>query len=201
LLALWAGMVVVISNKAAIFIKFINLKRMYMKLKTFIAVAAIVLLTACSSSRYRASDTGILIPVEAQRAFDYQYPSSMNIVWASYDPNVVIVNDWELTGWSGIDRDDYEVRFDMDGEKYYAWYDRDGTWIGTAYVVNDFNTLPAEVRNTINMQYSTYTISKVNREFYKDKTVFEVVLKNPDNKMVLLIDPNGTIVKSKAKSL
>ena len=161
-----------------------------MKLKTFIAVAAIIFFTACSSTRYRATDTGVLIPVATQRAFDYQYPNSMNIIWDNYDPSVVILNDWEMTGWTALDADDYEVRFDMDGEKYYAWYDSDGNWIGTAYVVNDLNTLPAEVKHVINMQYSTYTIAKANREFYNDKTAYEVVLKNPEHKIVLLMDQN-----------
>lgn len=171
-----------------------------MKLRTLIAVAAIVLFTACSSTRYRASDTGILIPVSAQTAFDNQYPNSMNIIWGNYDPNIVILNDWEMTGWT-IDNDDYQVQFDMDGEKYYAWYDSDGNWIGSAYAVNDLNTLPAEVKHVINMQYSTYTIAKANREFYNDKTAYEVVLKNPENKIVLLMDQNGNVIKSKTKPL
>jgi len=172
-----------------------------MKLKTFIAVAAIVLFTACSSSRYRASDTGILIPVETQRAFDNQYPNSMNIIWAAYDPSVVILNDWELTGWEGLNSDDYEVRFDMDGEKYFAWYDREGNWIGTAYVVNDFKTLPVAVTNTINTQYSTYTITKVNKEMHGDQIAYEMVLKNADSKIVMLVDANGNVIKSKTKPL
>ena len=172
-----------------------------MKLRNFIAVAAIGLLTACTSTRYRATDTGVLIPVATQRAFDYQYPNSMNIIWDNYDNSVVILNDWEMTGWTVLDADDYEVRFNMDGEKYYAWYDSDGNWVGTAYVVNDFNTLPGEVKHVINMQYATYTIAKANREFYNDKTAYEVVLKNPENKIVLLMDQNGNVIKSKTKPL
>ena len=45
-----------------------------------------------------------------------------------------------IAGWTVIDADDYVVQFDMDNEKYYAWYDTNGEWIGTAYVVNDFTT-------------------------------------------------------------
>ena len=133
-----------------------------MKLKTFIAVAVTGLFTACSST-YRATDTGVVISSDATRAFELQYPKATNVVWNSYDPNVVILNDWDLAGWTVIDADDYVVQFDMDNEKYYAWYDSNGEWIGTAYMVNDFTTLPDMVRSTINTKYPGYIISKVNK--------------------------------------
>jgi len=169
-----------------------------MKLKTFIAVAVIGLFTACSST-YRATDTGIVISTDASRAFDLQYPTATNVVWSSYDPNVVILNDWDLAGWTVIDGDDYVVQFDMDNEKYYAWYDSNGEWVGTAYVVNDFTTLPDMVRSTIDTKYPGYTISKVNKEFHKDRIAYEIVLKDGDTKQVVLMDLNGVVLKSKMK--
>ena len=170
-----------------------------MKLKTFFAVAVIALLTACSST-YRATDTGVVISTDASRAFEAQYPSATNVVWNNYDPNVVIVNDWELAGWTVIDTDDYAVQFDMDGEKYYAWYDTNGEWIGSAVVVSDFTSLPNMVKDAINAKYPGYTISSVNREFHKDRVAYEVVLKDGDTKQVALIDLNGAVLKSKMKS-
>lgn len=170
-----------------------------MKLKTFFAVAVIAFLTACSST-YRATDTGVVISTDASKAFEAQYPSATNVVWNNYDPNVVIVNDWELAGWTVIDTDDYAVQFDMDGEKYYAWYDTNGEWIGSAVVVTDFTTLPNMVRDAINAKYPGYIISSVNREFHKDRVAYEVVLKDGDTKQVALIDLNGVVLKSKMKS-
>ena len=169
-----------------------------MKLKTLIAVAVITLFTACSST-YRATDTGVVISTDASRAFDLQYPTATNVVWSSYDPNIMILNDWDLAGWTVIDADDYVVQFDMDNEKYYAWYDTNGEWIGTAYVVNDFTTLPAMVRSTIDTKYPGYTISKVNKEFHKDRIAYEIVLKDGDTKQVVLVDLNGVVLKSKLK--
>jgi len=169
-----------------------------MKLITFITVAVIGLFTACSST-YRATDTGIVISTDASRAFDLQYPTATNVVWSSYDPNVVILNDWDLAGWTVIDADDYVVQFDMDNEKYYAWYDTNSEWIGTAYVVNDFTTLPDMVRGTIDSKYPGYTISKVNKEFHKDRIAYEIVLKDGDTKQVVLMDLNGVVLKSKMK--
>ncbi len=172
-----------------------------MKLKALIAVAAITFLAACSST-YRATDnTGVLVSIDAQRAFELQYPNSTNVVWSTHDPNIVILNDWELSGWDVADPDDYVVRFDYDNEKYYAWYDRNGNWIGSAYVVNDHATLPVYVRNSVSTYYPSYNITSVNKEFHKDRVYYEVTLKNPDNKMVLLMDANGSIVKSKVKPL
>ena len=170
-----------------------------MKPKTFLAVAVIAFLTACSST-YRATDTGVVISTEATRAFEAQYPTATQVVWNNYDPNVVIVNDWELAGWTVLDADDYVVQFDMDGEKYYAWYDTNGEWIGSAVVISDFTTLPNMVRDAINAKYPGYIISSANREFHKDRIAYEVVLKDGDTKQVALIDLNGVVLKSKMKS-
>jgi len=170
-----------------------------MKLKTFIAMAVIALFTACSTT-YRATDTGDVISSEAAKAFGEQYPTAVNVTWNSYDPNVVILNDWDLAGWVPIDGDDYVVQFDMDGEKYYAWYDRNGDWIGSAMVVNNFTTLPDMVRSTINTKYPGYTITGVNKELHRDRVAYEVVLKDGDTKQVALIDLNGVVLKSKLKS-
>ncbi len=170
-----------------------------MKLKTFLAVAVIGLFTACSPT-YRATDSGVVVSTDATRAFELQYPTAANVVWSSYDPNVVVLNDWDLAGWSVIDVDDYVVQFDMDNEKYYAWYDTNGEWIGSAIVVSDYTTLPNMVRDAINAKYPGYAISSVNKEFQKDRVAYEVVLKDGDTKQVALIDLNGVVLKSKMKS-
>jgi hypothetical protein len=169
-----------------------------MKLRALIAVAVTALFAACSST-YRATDTGIVISPDASRAFELQYPHASNVVWSTYDPKVVILNDWDMAGWSTIDADDYVVRFDLDNEKYYAWYDTNGEWIGSAYVVNDFTTLPDMVRSEIKSKYPGYTISSVNKEFHKDRIAYEFVLKDGNTKQVVLMDLNGVVIKSKIK--
>lgn len=169
-----------------------------MKLKTFLSVAVITVFTACTST-YRATDTGVVISPDASRAFDLQYPNAANVVWSGYDPDVVILNDWDLTGWTVLDGDDYVVQFDLDNEKHYAWYDSNGEWIGSAIMVNDYNTLPNMVRDAIKTKYPGYTISSVNKEFHKDRVAYEVVLKDGDTKQVALIDLNGAVLKSKMK--
>jgi hypothetical protein len=116
-----------------------------------------------------------------------------------YDPDVIILNDWDLTGWTVIDADDYVVQFDMDGERYYAWYDTNGDWVGSAYTVKDFTALPDMVRTEINAKYPGYTISSVNKEFHKERVAYEVVLTNGTAKQLVLMDLNGVVLKSKMK--
>jgi hypothetical protein len=172
-----------------------------MKWRIFLLAAVTGLLAACSETTYQATDTGtIAVPRTAHRAFVAEYPDATNVVWSYYNPNVVIVNDWELTGWTVLDTEDYAVRFNMDGEDYYAWYDSDGAWIGTAYVVKDYTRLPVMVNTSVRNLYPTYTISSVNREFYIDRSVYEVTLKNDKSKVVLLVDDYGNVLKTKVKT-
>jgi len=174
-----------------------------MKLKAFFAVAAIAMLAACSTS-YRATDVNnpkvVVVSDNLRTSFASQYPNASDAVWMNYDPNVVILNDWELADWSAMDASDYVVRFNMDNENYYAWYDKDGTWVGSAYVIKDYNTLPAAINSTLTSQFPGYSITSVNREFKKDRAAYEIVLKNNDSKVVALVDMQGNIIKQKTKS-
>lgn len=172
-----------------------------MKLRTCIAVAAVAVFAACGTP-YQATDTGTLVvSSDARNAFYTQYPAGSNVVWATYDANTPVLYDWEMTGWSTLDASDYVVTFTMDNENYYAWYDMDGTWVGSAYVVRDYNTMPAIVNTSITQLYPGYTIAGVNREYHRDRNLYEVKLKktSDDSKMVILIDNDGNVVKSKVK--
>jgi hypothetical protein len=193
----------VVTGTAVTINKIRNAKIFCMKLKTFLAVAGVVALGACSEP-YKATDADtyvVVAPDGTQQTFITQYPNGTNAVWSYYSPNTVILNDWELLGWRTLDANDYVVRFDMDGENYYAWYDADGTWIGTAYVVNDYTKLPAQIHSSITTNYPGYTISTVNRNFQNDRKAYEVTLKNSENKVVLLMDNDGNILKYKTKPL
>lgn len=170
-----------------------------MKTKVFL-VAAIVMFAACKTP-YRATDVnGVVVPDAARTAFTAQYPNATNVVWSNYDPNIVVINDWELSEWPVMTSSDYVARFNMDNENYYAWYDSDGNWIGSAYVISDYTMLPSAVHNALDKQFPGYTITSVNREFKKDRAAYEVVLKNGDTKVVALVDSDGNIIKQKTKT-
>jgi len=172
-----------------------------MKLKTLFAVVAFVFFAACETP-YRATDTTTVVVNDAtQSAFTTQYPNATNVVWTNYDAALDPMIDWDLAGWTTLDDRDYVVRFDMDDQDYYAWYDSDGNWIGSAYVVSNYSTLPSGITTTLNTQFPSYTISKVNREFQKDRMTYEVVLKrsSDDTKVKLLLNSDGTVIKQKVK--
>ena len=107
--------------------------------------------------------------------------------------------DWELTDWSPMDNNDYVVVFDMESDKVNAWYDSKGSWIGSAYTLNNNSLLPSAVSTTVSTNYSGYTIESVQREMWKDKSAYEIKLKNNDSRVKLLVDANGTILKQKDK--
>jgi hypothetical protein len=171
-----------------------------MKSKIMSLLTAMVLLLSCgtTTNTSTSSNAAYDVPSGIQTSFTTQYPNATNVVWSGYDATLVPIV-WELTTWTPLDDNDYVVRFDMDNEKYYSWYDSDGNWIGSAYVVNDHNALPAAVNNTLTSQYAGYTIESVQREMWKDNTAYEIKMKNGDNKVKLLVDGNGTILKQKAK--
>jgi len=174
-----------------------------MKWKTFLVVTVIAGLVACSTP-YKATDTTtgtttVTVPAGTQTAFTTQYPTATNAVWSSYDTVSVAPIDWEMAGWTTMDADDYLVRFDMDNENYYAWYDSDGNWIGSAYVMKDPTQLPAPVNTAVTNKYAGYSISGVNREFQKDRIAYEIEMKKDDSKVKLLVDADGNIIKEKMK--
>lgn len=180
-----------------------------MKFTNFLAVAAIAAVASCKPA-YKATDTTagttdttgtatVTVSPTIQTAFTTQYPNATNVIWSNYDVAVAAPIDWEMAGWTTMDTDDYLVRFDMDNENYYAWYDSDGNWIGSAYVLKDHTQLPQAVTTAINNKYAGYTIDNVNHEFQKDRMAYEIEMKKDDSKVKLLVDADGNILKEKVK--
>ncbi|SRR6266508_4242270 len=171
-----------------------------MKLKILILIAGIVVLASCGPS-YRVTDQAMVkdtvgVPSEIQTSFKTQYPTATNVTWSTYDAANLPI-DWELTGWPAMEPSDYLATFNYNNDKYYAWYDANGEWIGTAYVIADYKSLPSPINTTINDKFPGYTITSVNREMQKDRIAYEIQLKSGDSKAKVLIDENGNIIKQK----
>lgn len=178
-----------------------------MKLTTLCLVALSLTVLSCGSSRTGTTTTTTTTaheahtgaPVAITTTFTSQYPTATNMVWSPYE-QVVVPIDWDMAGWTIMDAGDYMVQFDMDGQKYYAWYDASGTWIGSAVAVADNSTLPAAVRDMLSTKYSGYAIDKVQKEFEKSRIMYEIKLKkNDDDKIKLLVDEQGNVIKEKLK--
>ena len=172
-----------------------------MKVKILIAAAGLAVLASCGPS-YRVTDgstVGIEVPSGVKTTFVTAYPSASDVVWGMYDATAVPI-DMELSGWPAMDRSDYVATFFMNGNKYYAYYDPNGDWIGTAYAVTDYKSLPNPINTMITSKYANYTITKVDRVMQKDRIAYEIQLKNGDSKAKILVDENGNIIKEKTVS-
>ena len=170
-----------------------------MKLKFISLLAAFVLVVSCHSYKTStSSNMAYSVPDATRTAFLTQYPAAINATWSPYDEAVFPI-DWELSGWPALDKSDYAVRFNLDNEDYYAWYDANGNWIGTTYLITDYKTLPVAVSTMITNDYPNYSLYTVNRVMQKDRMAYQIQLKNGDARIKMLVDENGNIIKKKEK--
>src|SRR5215469_8626954 len=103
-----------------------------MKFKFLILAVGIVVMVSCSPS-YRVTDkssVGVTVPASIQTSFSSQYPEASGVTWGSYDAANLPI-DWELSGWPTLDQTAYMATFTMDNNRYYAWYDANGNWVGS----------------------------------------------------------------------
>ena len=170
------------------------------KIMSLIAAAGF-LLTACTTSYKSTTDNAaynVDVPTGIRSGFAIAYPDATNVVWNRYDINNVPI-DWELAEWNSLGANDYAVTFNMGNDQYYAWYDANGNLVGTATVVSDYSRLPYAVNTTLRDRYNGYTIDHVGKEMVGSKTAYELKLSQGDNKIKLLVDSDGNVLKEKIK--
>ncbi len=172
-----------------------------MKNTFFALAAASMLLFACGTTSYTSTsnNAAYTTPAELQTSFGTQYPAASNVAWSAYSESAVPI-DWELSGWGPIDSRGHMVAFDMEGQRYYAWYDANNSWLGSTFTVTDHSKLPTAVQDLIRNKYGSYTLEKVDQEMWKDQVAYEVKLKNGESKVKLLVDNNGNVLKEKIKT-
>lgn len=166
-----------------------------------LVLAAGVFFASCGTTYKSTSDNAaynVNVPAGTRSNFAIAYPDATNVVWNSYDASVVPI-DWDLSGWNTLGSDAYAVTFNMGSDVYYGWYDANGNLIGTATVVSDYTKMPYAVTNMIHEKYSGYNIDWVGREIVGSKANYEVKLSQGDNKVKILVDSDGNVVKEKAK--
>lgn len=142
-----------------------------------------------------ADNTSIEVPVEVKTEFEKKYPTVTNVKWRNYEP--VNTFDWEWAGWPMMESSDYAVNFNMDGHDHWAWYDRNNNWIGTVSSFNDVAGLPAAVNKTLQTQFAGYNVDNIDKENDKNRTAYELDLTKGEDKLKVLIDENGNVMKKK----
>mgnify|MGYP001770786101 FL=1 len=141
------------------------------------------------------TETGdVQAPEKVKTSFQSKYASASNVRWSKYQNDVPI--EWDWVGWPRLSESDYAVRFTMNGSDYWAWYDASGNWIGTVSTAGG-SSLPAAVNKTLQSQYGKYTVTSVQKENDKDRTAYEIQMENGSDKLKLLVDENGKIMKKK----
>jgi hypothetical protein len=174
----------------------------YMKFQfPFLIAVCITLFVSCGTTNNSSvsENAALGAPDRIQTVFSNQYPRANYITWNRYNANAPTIMDWEFAGWPAIDENNYTVRFTLDTFNYHAWYGDGGDWIGSAYVIRSAKTLPDAVNNTLKAQFGAYNFDSAVRELMKDDEAYEIKLKNGEaNKLKLLIDENGNILKQKA---
>jgi hypothetical protein len=136
------------------------------------------------------------VPANLKTTFASKYPSASNVNWYYYEPSTIPI-EWEWSGWPSLDTSDYVANFNTNGSDYWVWYDDGGSWVGTVSTISDYSSLPSPINSIIQSQYSGYNIVSVDKENDKNRTAYEIQMENGGNKVKLLVDENGKIMKRK----
>ncbi len=145
-------------------------------------------------------DTIITPPATVTTSFTTRFPKATNVKWYQYNSSTVPI-EWDLTGWPALTNRDYTVMYDLDNAKYYAWYDAQGNWVGSTYQMTDFAGLPAPVSKMLSAKYAGYTIGNVHTETYKDMSAYQIEMTKGSEKVKMVVDPNGNVLKQKTKKV
>jgi hypothetical protein len=127
--------------------------------------------------------------------FQRDYPAATQVTWNRY-VTVPDIIDWEFTGWPTWDTSYYVVSFYDDGYNNWLVYDPVGEW---RYSVTSINVsdLPSNVNTVLSSQFPGYTIVSVSKENDKNRSAYEVKMEKGTDKMTVLIDEQGNVMKKK----
>jgi len=138
-------------------------------LKTPYILVLAVLLGSCL-------DTQSQVPEAVQATFEKMYPGEK-------DPD-----------WHKDSHGNYESHFKIDGIKYRADFNADGSWIETETNVEK-KDLPDAVKLVINEQFPNNVISEIEKvEHHKKGTFYDVEFKRKGKNKDVEITPEGVIL-------
>jgi hypothetical protein len=156
-----------------------------------------------TTSTYTPSDNAgyvdVNVPANTRTTFEAKYPQASNVRWYTYKPDMSTI-EWDWSGWPTMDTSDYTANFTWEGSEYWAMYDENGNWVGSVTRVTDHASLPAAINTMLQKDYNGYTIVTVDKENDKDRTAYEIQLEKGTEKMKLLVDENGKVLKKKMKT-
>lgn len=140
--------------------------------------------------------SNVMVPEKTKTEFKTKYPNATNETWNRYDPNYDYSYDWDMTGWPKMDTSYYTVKYNWNGDDYWVFYTPDWEWMATVEPVKS-DAVPAAVNKTLNEKYKAYTVESVNKENDKNREAYEIKMVNGADKMKVLIDSKGNVMKAK----
>lgn len=149
-----------------------------------------------SMNTNNSAKANITVPEKVKTEFKTKYPKATNETWNRYDPNYDYSYDWDMTGWPKMDTSYYTVNYDYDGGDYWVFYTPNWEWMSTVEPVKS-TEVPDAVNKTLNAKYKNYTVESVNKENDKNREAYEIKLMNGQDKMKVLIDSKGNVMKAK----
>jgi len=116
------------------------------------------------------------VPESVQMAFEKKYPGEN-------DPD-----------WKQDEHGYWESHFKMDGEKYRADFNSDGSWVETENSIKN-DELPEAIKKQIETNYSDYEITEVEHVHSSEKGIFyDVEFKQKGKNMDVEFREDGTVI-------
>jgi len=116
------------------------------------------------------------VPEKVKTAFTQKFPEATDAEW----------DKEKDTEW--------EAEFKMSGKEYSANFSTDGQWLETEYEIT-VREIPANIKTNIDSSFTGYTIKKAELSEKTTGKVYEIKVEKAENKVELVYDSNGTLVK------
>jgi len=96
--------------------------------------------------------------------------------------------------WEKENDTEWEAEFKIKGTEYSANFMEDGTWKETEHEIKK-NAIPANVKTTLDTQFSGYRIEEAEISETSENSVFEFELEKGEQVMEVAIDTHGKVIK------
>ena len=144
----------------------------YLMILSFLSIGIV----SCQEKKKEDKTTKSSVPEAVQISFQNKYPGEN-------DPD-----------WKQDDHGYWESHFKIDGEKYRADFNADGSWVETENDIKKENLSDA-IKNVIEAEYSDYEITEVEHVMHATKGEFyDVEFKQKGKNMDVEFREDGTII-------
>ncbi len=139
-------------------------------MKNLILIMLVVAATSFSACGQKKA------PEAVKKAFIQKFPTTTAVTWDQENKN------------------EWEAEFKMDGKSMSANFDNNGKWLETEITLSK-SDLPASIKKTLESEFPAYKIKDLSSVETIDLNAYELDLSKGHEKLEILIDANGKILK------